>query len=526
MKKIISIIISLLCVVSLFSACSGTSKDENKALQNDIKKAFSKTQKLKSINSYSSSELAFGEEFSNMNTVKTVTSLMESNIGNNDKYEMSTEVELFINGTSNSTYETYYKGGYFYTNKYMGSFKTKIAADELRKDTEIAIPQIKVEDMKSLEIKDDNKYSFAIATNELGEGLSLDDCKIIDFTCKNSVVRKQVEEALKNSGTQFADVEIVSGKGKYVINKKGYLVSAELEMKANVVTDGETGSTVVKTIAEYVDVGKKIDPYDPEDEKHTEIDNLEDIAYLDSAMSAALSNPELYTTMDSSATINVEKENINSGYERTYVRKYSTEKQEYLQETKTLYLSDGEENGPYLSAGYYTDGTYYSASDTTKLYIKSDMDFASFAGVIYAGSATSPADMYSPGIMKSIKKEEKGEELLFTYELNTQSESGIKFIGSLFGPYSETFGGDIETAEKQVKSFKATSYVNKDGVYYKTVMSCELLLKFEEGDVTIKAEQLVNVYDSDKMGVIEFPEFKNYERMDSSALLSGYANAS
>lgn len=524
MKKLISLALVMLIALMAFSGCTEDSSEDSSELHSAIKKAFKKTEDLSSVEFYTCSEMSFGEEAADMNTIKTVSETIESNIGKNEKYEMSNETEMFINDVSNSTYETYYKNGYYYTDRYMGSFKTKIDAKELRSENDITVPLISVEDMKSLEVKTDSKYTYSLATNELEENISVKGCKIIDFSCKNSLVRKHIEEALENNGTEFAEVEVIAGKGKYVINKKGYLVSASLEMQANVISDGGSDVTAVRTVVDYVDPGKKTDPFDPEEDVYTEINNLEDIAFLNSSMSTALSSSKLYVTMDGSAEIVSEGNDEKAGYEREYIRKYSSENEEYFQETKTKYVNGEELSDAFLSGSYYTDGTYYSASDVNKLYIKSAMDFPAFSGVIYAAASTTPADMFAPGMMKSITKKEKGKEFEFSFELNPESEGGIKFIGSLFGPYSETFGGDIESAEKQVKSFKATSYVDENGVYYKTQMTCDILLKFEEGDVQIKAEQVVNVIDGEKMGVIEFPKFEGYENMDSSALLSGYAS--
>ncbi len=525
MKKILSIILASVMVIGCFAGCSKSeisSKYDNQKLQFLLDKAFKKTDALKSVSLHTKSDISFGSDETALNAISTVTHLLETEIGNNSKYEMSNETAISINGMESSSYETYYKGGYFYTDRYTGNFKTKITSTEIRGDTDSSLTQIKVSDMKSLEVSQKAKHDFAVAEDDAGEKISIRDCIIVSFSCKNSIIKKQAETSLKNNGTAYTDLEIISGKGEYVVDAQGYLVSQTLEVEAKVATDGEANIMVVKSTADYLNAGKTVDPFDPEDGDYAETDNLEDIAYLDSAMSAAIANSELYITMEASADIYANDE--VTGYEREYVRKFSSENKKYFQETYTTYTSKTEKTEPYLSGSYYTDGTYYSASDSHNLYIKSDMDFGTFSATVYSVAATSPADMYFPGIMSSISKEEKGDELVFEFELNPDSQGGINFLGSLFGPYSETFGGDIEAAEKTIKSFKAKSYIDKNGVYYKTEMACDILLKFEEGDVRVQAEQTVNVHNGNDIGVIVFPEFKGYESIDSSTLISGYSS--
>ena len=70
----------------------------------------------------------------------------------------------------------------------------------------------------------------------------------------------------------------------------------------------------------------------------------------------------------------------------------------------------------------------------------------------------------------------------------------------------------------------AKSYVNKDGEYYKTVMECDLLIKFPEGEVEVKAEQSVVVNSINKDEIkFSFPKFEGYEKWDKADLLSAYA---
>ena len=141
----------------------------------------------------------------------------------------------------------------------------------------------------------------------------------------------------------------------------------------------------------------------------------------------------------------------------------------------------------------------------------------------------SPASIYTTGMMKDIKSEKVNDDTVYSFNINAESEDGITFVSSIVGPY-ENFGGNFADAEIKVNSFNGKTYVNSEGYYYKTELSCDILVKFTEGDITMKFNQTIN---ASKIGAdvkCEFPEFNidEYERMEQSDLLGAFngSNAS
>jgi len=270
----------------------------------------------------------------------------------------------------------------------------------------------------------------------------------------------------------------------------------------------------------YADVGEEINPYDPEDADYTEVDNLDDIVALNSAMSNSLTTANVDIEFEASADI--EQGDSTAGYERTYHRQFNRDNKKYLQEVNTTYFTNGEKGSDILSGSYYTDGMYYNMSEKYNHKVKSEMDFSSFVSTIYSSVSVTPADVYSPAMMKTVEVKGKGDEKIYEFTLNETSDGGLEFLNNLFAPYDGQFGGDVSTAKITVNSFEGKSYVDKNGRYYKTEMKCDIDFGFEEGDVSVKSEQTVLVNDSKESENIEFPEFKGYSKMDSAELISGY----
>ena len=513
MKKVLSVIAAISICVSMFCGCSGNAGEmSDSKISELINTAFKQNGELDAVNINSKNKVNYSRDTNSVSTVTTVEK-METSIGNSEKYEMSSEISVEINGNESVSYEEYYKDGFYYTNQYKGNFKTKISIDKLKSGNFGSLTKVGFDDMRTVDVETKAKYTPLNSE-------PLNDCTVITFECKNKALREYLENSLGSEDRTSSDIEIKSGKGKYVIDGNGYLLYEKLTVTATVNNDGAEATTSVTNEIEYLDIGEDVNPYDPEDDDYTEIDDLGAIAELNSAMSAALTSNELYIDMDISTDILQDETSV--GYERDYLRKFSYSTESFIQETNTVYKSEGVKGKNYLSAQYYTDGKYYSNSDIYDQKLYSDIDFSSFVSGIYTTTATTPADIYSPSVMKSLTSEDYKDGKVFTFDLNTASDGGQRFLLMLFGPY-EQFGGDVSTAEITVNSFSGKSYLDKNGNYYKTEMSCDIDIKFEEGDVHVAAEQTVNIKDSEQAKDISFPKFKGYEKMDSAELLSAYS---
>ena len=508
MKKILSLLIMLSMLSVLFVGCGETELTDSQ-VSSLLKSAFKKTESLENLTAKNYSEVSY-DFGSYVYSSRTENSIREANIGNPEKYEMSSDVVVKSLGAE-TTYETYYKDGYYYSSRYGGNFKTKMDLDEIKSTTALSLVKVSYDDMKTVATKvaqDDSSGSNEKMT-------------YISFSCKNKVLKQYLLDSIKGSSDNVESASIKDSDGQYVINEEGYIVSERLSVNAVINVNGEeTQSTIsVKTV--FSDIGDKVNPYDPEDSEYTKVDDLNNVINLYNSMSDVFTSD--YLDMEMDITADIKQDKTETGYKRSYSRKLSTDKENFSQEVVTAYKEKDEFGKGYGSRQYFTDGTYYSDSDMTGIKLKSDLEFKEFYTTIYAATAKTPAAIYSTGMMKDLESTKSGEDTVYSFSLNPKSSEGVAFLRSLFGPY-EQFGGDCEAAETKVKNFVGKSYVNKDGEYYKTVMECDLLIKFPEGEVEVKAEQTVVVNSINKDEIkFSFPKFEGYEKWDKADLLSAYA---
>ena len=511
MKKIICISLIITMLASLFIGCG--KKAEDKDISSLIDEAFANIEELEHINLVNITEVKYDNDDS-VNSVHTETAIKEAFIGNKDKYEMSTEITVSSMG-SEATYETYYKDGYYYTSRYGGMFKTKMESPDAKNYSAHSLINVKYDDMKTVALKD-------VKEDTSGTEQAL---KYISFTCKNKMLKKFIKSSIENSGETFAEsISIVGSDGEYVINKDGYLTSEKLAVTAKITIDGVESTVTVSSKTTYSDIGKEINPYDPEDSDYTEIKDLSTVIALNSAWvnSTSIYDDSVYIEMDMSTDITQGKNKF--GYDREYFRKMSMEQENFAQEVKTVYRTDGvKDNEGMYSKQYYTDGRFYNSSDMYGHKIYSDMDFKTYYTGIYSPSFQTPAHIYTTGMMSDIKSDKSGDETVYSFDLNVNSDEGIAFLQMLFSPYDQ-FGGDCAAAEKVINTFSGKSYVDKNGMYYKTVVECDILFKFEEGEVTVKCKQELKIHDASEKDIsIKFPEFEGYEKMDKADLLGSFS---
>ncbi len=508
MKRLAALVLSLVIIVLSFAGCAETKLTDSQ-ISKLLEEAFSNIETLQNINAKSYTEISY-DFGSYAYTSQTESTIRESNIGEKDKYEMSTDVVVKSLG-SESTYETYYKDGYYYSTRYGGNFKTKLSLDDVQSQSSVSLVKVSFDDMKT------------VATRTVEDSSSGDEGKYtyINFSCKNKVLRKYMQESFENSNGNIESATISGSDGQYVINEDGYIVSEKLSVSAKINVNGEETESVIAVKTVFSDIGEEVNPYDPEDSEYTDVENLENVIQLNSAMTKVFASD--FLDMEMEIETEVEQDKTLSGYKRNYKRKLSTDQESFLQEVSTAY-GDGKEYGEeYVSRQYFTDGTYYSGSDMTNIKLKSNLEFKEFYATIYAASAKTPAAIYVTGMMRDIKTEKVKSDTVYTFNLNPKTAEGVAFLQSLFGPY-EQFGGDCEAAETVVNNFVGKSYVNKDGEYYKTVMECDLLIKFQEGDVKVKSQQTIIVNSTNKNEIkFSFPKLEGYEKWDKADLLSAYA---
>lgn len=512
MKKLISLVLSLLMVIAVFSGCN-TDSDGAK-IEKLINDATSLNEKLNDLN-LTSKTLIYYDYGDTSYQAENTSELLVHNLSDAKKYEMSEMVTQKSSSSANiNSYEVYYKGGYYYTNRYGGAFKAKLNAKDAGIENVGSLINIKFSDMRAVGFKTETEE-----TNEenWGKGYTA-----ITFTCKNSKLSNFVNQTAEDDADSFQEVKIKKGEGEYVINKDGYLVYEKLEVTAVITVEGEEITSKTLSEVTYNEIGKEVDPYNPEDKDYVEVESIEDVIAIDSAMSNTLSSNDYVMTMDSSADITQDESKI--GYTRTFKRQQDMTGEEYLQQTFTTYLQDGEKGSTLESSQYFTNGRYYQISDMYSQKIYSVMDFSKFVSGIYMSSGVSPASVYTTGMMKDISSKKDKEDTVYSFNLNTESEDGLTFLSSLVGPY-ESFGGNFAEAEIKVNSFSGKSYVNSQGYYYKTEVSCDILVKFEEGDVAIKYNQEITASDISGTVECEFPKLNedDFERMEQSDLLGAFS---
>lgn len=509
LKRIASLILAFGICALCFSGC-GSKKLSNEEISAVTKSAIKKTQQLDNAKITVSNSI--GYNYNNRSTtVKTTSAYAGINLNDENGFEMSEDTTV-TTPASSSEYENYYKNGYYYTNRYNGNFKVKKSAKELGLSGYCPLIVFNYEDMKSVGVGDEKTSSGESGT-------------VITFTPKNSVLKKYIAKALseENSGFDNESINVSGSTGTYTVDKNGYLSHEKLTVNATVTIDGDTVATSLVSEISYTDIGKKVDPYDPEDSDYTEVDDLAPVAGIDNALSKTLSSDSLNMDMSSSGDITMDKQ--RQGYKRTYNRKYSLSNEQVYQQSTTDYTTANGKKSTSVSGMYYTDGTYYNRSDMYSHKIYSTMSFSEFYSGIFVSASTTPADIYSPGMMRNIKQQKNGDDTIYSFDVNTESDAGKNFFSALFGPYSE-FGGDFGTAEINVKSFSGKTYVNKNGEYYKTEMSIKADIKFKEGSLSVSAAQTVKVSDIGKKISIKYPNFKEYTNMDKNDLLSASSSVS
>lgn len=514
MKKLVCIIISVLLLAASFSGCG--SKNDTAKIEELINNAFKLNEKLNDLNLSSVTSMYYDYGTTSY-SIENSSELMVHNVSNSEKYEMSETTTQRSSTSANATnYEAYYKDGYYYTTRYGGAFKTKISAKEAGIDNIGSLINIKYSDMRSVGFKtetDDDE------SKEWGKGYTA-----ITFTCKNSTLQKFIGRTAESDADDYEQVDIKKGEGEYVINADGYLVYEKLTVASVITLDGGEVSSTISSEVTYNDVGKEVDPYNPEDETYVEVDNIEDVIEINSAMSKTLSSNDYVMNMDAEAEIVQDK--TKAGYKRTFLRQQDLTGSEFAQKTVTTYLSDGKSGSQLESSQYYTDGRYYQYSDMYSQKIYCVMDFSKFISGIYMNSGVSPASAYSTGMMKNIKSSKTDDGKVYSYALNPDSEDGLTFLSSIVGPY-ENFAGDFSSADIKVKSFEGKIYTDANGYYCKSEVNCEVLVKFEEGDVTMNFAQTISVNKIDGDVKCEFPDFSkvDYERMEQSDLLGAFSGS-
>ena len=155
------------------------------------------------------------------------------------------------------------------------------------------------------------------------------------------------------------------------------------------------------------------------------------------------------------------------------------------------------------------------------------MDYPTFMANMYGGLQLSPVEYLAPGMMKNLKSELDGKNTVYSFNLNTKSDEGVQFVGSLFGAFVN-FGGDLATAKIKVNSFSGKSYVDEDGYYIKSEVSCDLDIEFdsselEEGEdnkINIVATQAINATPSVNVKGLKYPDTTDYQKVDKADLFS------
>lgn len=514
MKKAISLALVMILSTSFFTGCGSKTLSESE-ISEKIDNAFTLLDKQKSAEFVHSVSINY--DFGSYSYATTTKDeIRESGIGTS-KYEMSDDISVTGMG-STATYETFYKNGYFYTDRYGGKLKTKRAAKEVSGASRDVFFKVSYNDMKTVGIKD----------TDLSAGVTSDskeqDALAISFTCKVGAMKKYIEDAFNSENRQFDDISVTGGSGEYVLSKSGRLISQSLRLKAQITADGEESGVTVSYSTAYKNIDKSVDPYDPEDKEYTEIDNLETAQSLQSALYRSLMLNDINMTSKISSDITQQKTKV--GYERTYHRIFSGTDKKLLQEVNTKYNASGKAGADYMSAMYYDGSAYYNRSDMYQHKVYCEMDFNTFFTNIYAEAVKTPADIYLPGMMKDLKSSTaKNGDTVYTFSLQPSSDQGVDFLEMIFAPY-EQFSGDCSTAKVTVNSFSGKCYVNSYGYYYKTEMSCDLKLQFKEGNIAVKSTHDIKLSNIGKVSEIKFPKFTGYEKIDKSDLLSAYNKTS
>lgn len=514
MKKLFCLALSIVMMASIFTGC--TPENDATKIEKLIENATKLNEKLNDLNLTSKTQIYYDYGTTSY-LAENSSELLLHNLNEPKKYEMSEVVTQKSSSSANvNNYEVYYKDGYYYTNRYGGAFKAKLNAEDVGIENVGSLISIKYSDMRAVGFKTETKETDE---ENWGKGNTA-----ITFTCKNSALSEFINESAEEDANDYENVKIKKGEGEYVINKEGYLVYEKLEVTAVITVNGEEITNKTTSEVTYNDVGKEVDPYNPEDKDYVEVDDIEAVIGIDSSRSKTLSSNDYVMKMSAGADIVQDETKV--GYTRTFKRQQDMSDKEYAQETFTTYLDNGKAGETVESSQYFTDGRYYQKSDMYNQRIYCVMDFSKFFSGIYMNASVSPANVYTTGMMKDIKAQKEKGDTVYSFNLNAESEDGITFLSSLVGPY-ESFGGNFSEAEIKVNSFAGKTYVNSEGYYYKTEISGDVLVKFEEGDVAIKFNQVVTVSEIDGKVKCKFPDFSktDYERMEQSDLLGAFSGS-
>lgn len=506
MKRIISCILMLVLTVTVFGACSAKSEDAK--TKETVDTAIEKTSKLDDISYEHTTNINYGVSGGSY-YIKTVNNYMAHSMNNIEKFEMSEDSTVTYSASgSQKTNETYYKDGCYYTDRYTGLFKAKTQPDNVGAIKRGAISGIKFDDMRSFSLDETSDGGYKVS-----------------FTCKNSKLREYIDSAFSVSDEEFGEYSIKTASGEYTVDKNGYLLKEEMRISIAYTQDGEDVTTTLVSSVSYKDTAKEINPYDPEDGDYVAVDSIEDIANLNSAMSTTLTANSYNMTAKISA--DNEWDGKKPQYKRDYVRCIDTKNEVLKQEAKTAYYSDGKIGDTVLSAQYYTDGKYYNYSDLYSSKVYCPMDFSTYYQNIYIQNSVTPADVVSLGTMKDIKVKKEKEDTVYTFGLNSKTDSGINFIASLVGPYTD-FDGDFAKAEIKVNDFDGKIYVNSKGEYYRTTVKGNIVCTFKDSETnkeyaaTIDFSQDIKVSDINGSPKVKFPSLDGYERTQLSELLGAY----
>ncbi len=503
-RKLTAIFAALTVFSATFAGCSGKISDSE--IKAKVTTAVENIKKVTAAKITTVSEASY--TYDNSTTkINTTTEYIGININDPEKLEMSEEVSTTaLNSTSG--YEVYYKDGYYYTTRYKGAFKTKISADEAKITNYCPLSAIKYDDMKS--VSSGKKVTS-------GDGDEL----VIDFSPKSSIIKKIINDTEEDAET-YESISVTGAEGTYTIDKNGFIAKESLTFSANLEKDGEIMSVKMSTETTYADINGKLDPYDPEEEDYSEVDDLKTVAALNTAMSTTLSAESFDMKSVVSADITLNKKKYS--YTTDYNRKYNLDDEVFFQEAVTKYDEEEKESLETVSAMYYTDGIYYNRSDqyAHKVFVR--MNFSEFYSGIFTSTAITPAEHYSTAIMKNVTAKKDGDNTVYSFELNPESDGGKDFFNMIFSSYPE-FSGDIDAAEIKVKKFSGKSYVDKNGNYTKTELSVSATVSFEEGDVTVKSTQTLEVDSIGESVKCKFPDFKDYTAMDKDTLFSAGASS-
>ena len=241
-------------------------------------------------------------------------------------------------------------------------------------------------------------------------------------------------------------------------------------------------------------------------------------------MTTTINSSELGIEYEGEA--NVTQKGIEAGYKRKYHKIYSDSNEQLHQTTETDYFENGKKINTLVHGQYFKDGVYSNRNDSFRKNQYSKMDYQTFMANMFSELQLSPVEYLAPGMMKNLKSEtDDDKNTVYSFDLNHESDEGVQFVGSLFGAFVN-FGGDVSTAKIKVKSFSGKSYVDKDGYYVKSEVSCKLSVEFdaselEEGEdnkVEITATETINAKPTANVKGLEYPDITDYKKVDKADL--------